>query len=213
MELGGAVYKRLNLMKMLKEIDFVGHYDGMETAYFNDLVNMFGENLESLKITHLELKCRQINAKNGVPLVYPQIKKLELNGVCFSSDIGTFISRSFPHLHTLKFKECFKSEYYDTKKEGYFIMIPNVDLCHLQIIDTFGPDDYVIVVTLCDNKRRMYTTKSGKIIDRYAMENHFGLRDSAIFPPTVSMDYDKKPVTPIVTIICNSLKDIFLTGI
>jgi hypothetical protein len=92
-------------------------------------------------------------------------------------------------------------------------MIPNVDLCHLQIIDTFGPDDYVIVVTLCDNKRRMYTTKSGKIIDRYAMENHFGLRDSAIFPPTVSMDYDKKPVTPIVTIICNSLKDIFLTGI
>jgi hypothetical protein len=29
----------------------------------------------------------------------------------------------------------------------------------------------------------------------------------------VSMDYDKKPVTPIVTIICNSLKDIFLTGV
>jgi hypothetical protein len=59
----------------------------------------------------------------------------------------------------------------------------------------------------------VYTTKSGERMDRNVMEKHFGLRDGAIFPPTVSMDYDKKPVTPIVTIICNSLKDIFLTGV
>jgi hypothetical protein len=100
MELGGAVYNRLNLMKMLTELDLVGHHDGMETAYFKNLMNMLRENFESLKITHLRLKCCHINAKNGTPLVFPQIKKWSLM-VCVYHPLLVPLSQGLFHSYTL----------------------------------------------------------------------------------------------------------------
>jgi hypothetical protein len=98
-------------------------------------------------------------------------------------------------------------------KEGLYIMVPNINLRHLQVIDSFGPDHYVLVMTLCNNEKRLYTTKIGNKAHFDAIEDSFGLRDNSLFSPAVSMEYGKKPVTPIMTVTCNSLENIFLGGI
>jgi hypothetical protein len=91
-------------------------------------------------------------------------------------------------------------------------MVQNINLRYLQVTDAFEHECHVLVLTICNNKKRLYTTKSGKEVNFDAIEGIFGLRDSSIFPPTTSMEYGKKPVTPIITITCNSLEDTFLIG-
>jgi hypothetical protein len=67
-----------------------------------------------------------------------------------------------------------------------------------------------MVLTLCNNEKRIYTTKGGRKVNFDAIEGSFGLRDNSVFSPTTYTEYGKKPWVPSLTITCNSLENIFL---
>jgi hypothetical protein len=179
---------------------------GTRTLQLNKSLEICGKSLESLTFTGLILVYPPLTASNTPPSVYHRIKKLDFVTMSLPHDIDTFISSSFPELHALKFKKCS-----DTKKEKRYFMLPNTNLHYLQVLHGLDTDDHVLVLTLCNNKKRMYKSARGAY-DFYTHEVNFGLQDAATNPSIISVPFENRPVSPFLTIICNSLKDILLFG-
>jgi hypothetical protein len=211
------IFAWIRPMTMLKELEIDSGIDSeMDNDStdlripVNDIMDMCGPHLQSIIFRGGVFSYNMKPQDDTLP-VFNQIKKFEFDNMELPVNIGAIISRCFPQLHTLRFSNCFGRE--DFANREIHLVLPDINLQSVQVFDDFSFDRYVLVITLCDNKRRMYTTGGGLEADFGLFEERFGLNDMAVFSPPISMDYDAKPVDPFMIIVCNSLKDIRLVDI
>jgi hypothetical protein len=141
----GCIYPQLGYLSRLPELHLNSVCDD-ESFYFIDLLNICADNLESLKITNLLLECPSLMPSQTADVIFHKLKKLEFTRMDLPTNLGTFISWSFPQLHTLKLKHCFERSIKNGfRNEGLHIIIPNINLRYLQVIDSL----YLIAISWC----------------------------------------------------------------
>jgi hypothetical protein len=201
-------YEWLEPMVMLTELEV--DMDNSLDIGITDIVTMCGPHLQSIICKSGKVSF-DVNPQNETVPVFNQIKKFEFYNAELPANIGAIIARFFPQVHTLKFNDCFNREKFEGD-EVHFIL-PDRNLRSLQVLDEFGSDRYILVLTLCDNKRRLYTATGAEEAPFSVFEERFGLYDLAVYPPPISMDYGTKLTAPFMTVVCHSLKDICILDV
>jgi hypothetical protein len=192
----------LRNMSMLTEL-YV-HYGrnpkGDSIIQLNDVVNVCGDRLESLKLSYVDIKFDDLLTHDAV---YP-IKRLELEMVHLPPDIDAYISYSFPSLRTLKFNKC--------KLSGRHLILPNIHLYYLEIRESLPNNDGgVLVKTLNDNQKRFHSVRHN-IYECTSFERDFAFQDVATYPSIVSSPFDENQPQhiPFLTLVCHSLQTLFI---
>jgi hypothetical protein len=209
-------YEWLEPMFMLTEIEIdmdsrlnIGIYSRLNISITN-IVTMCGPHLQSIICKNGKFSF-DVNSQNETVPVFNQIKKFEFYDTKLPANIGAIITRFFPQVHTLKFNGCFNREKFE--RDEIHLILPDRNLRTLQVLDEFGSDRYIVVLTRCDNKSRLYTAAGAEEAPFSVFEERFGLYDLAVYPPPISMDYGTKSTAPFMTVVCNSLKDICLLDV
>ncbi|KAI8881436.1 hypothetical protein K501DRAFT_274594 [Backusella circina FSU 941] len=158
------------------------------------LLGILGDKLETLRLYSLNLKF-DTNTLHQYPL-----KNLTLFKVTLPPKTDTFITQSFPHLRSLKFERCF---WY-----GRSFTLPNTNLSYLEITDKFPREDrHILVITLNDNKRRLYSANVKPFY--FISSRHDVPKDRFAYPSISSEPFDGCAGVPFLTFVCNSLYTFF----
>lgn len=180
----------------LKELSLYHPYQGPVTQrkviQLKRLLEMVGHTLEKLKLRthHVEFDTTHRQY---------QLKHLSFDWTSLPDKIDAFISKTLPHLHTLKFKRCIFAE--------RSFLLPSINLRHFQMVDSFPQKGgYVSVTTLTNDEERWYTAKPTYSWDR------LGSNEPRDFPAILSHPFDEMSGSPSFSLVCHSLKKIFVVN-
>jgi hypothetical protein len=166
-----------------------------KTLDLDELLGVLGHKLEVLSVRGVVLTF------NLMKIQKYRLKSFSVDSECLTPQLDTFISQSFPELRSLTFKTC--------RWNNDAFILPNINLSYLEIKDRRLKDaEKILIITLKDNERRWYSAKQK--YDTKHTKKHFTYNDAPMFPAISSLPFDKHKGKPYMTLVCNSLRNLFI---
>jgi hypothetical protein len=162
--------------------------DGVSTPIrsLGDLVGDLPTSVHTLEIRYSPFKCDENHGRTFL------VKKLTLVGTCLFGEIGPLLANHFPHRHSLTLEKVFE--------KSTTLTLSNHHFSCLRFVDNRGGSS---TFTLC------LATSGGASHRYYTVGSNINGKDMVYNP----LPSDTPMHHKVVTIICGSVKKLFLNGI
>jgi hypothetical protein len=158
---------------------------------FTEMLNNANVRLKSLVLVGAGIIFEHLHLEQGYPL-----RKLKLSNCKIPSHLDSFISRTFPHLHTLIFESC--------TFEDKSLVFTETNLCDFKLVCRLSKSfNNILVISLKSNERRRYSATPCYFIHPVDRQDPF------LYPAIISQPEDTMS-DPYMTFTFNSVRNCFL---